>query len=146
METFKQPRDMSARVTSGPHWIRVLRVRTTAEDSGESYGGGVVTFRSAEGGAWVARACSQRRKTRRVDGRLVPALLGVAVARRGAPDPVVAGENWGGRRRRTCSQQRRSAAWTGGWFRHRWGWLSLREALQIQWSPAKTEVAGDSGE
>jgi len=70
-----------------------LRVRTAVEDSGESYEGGAVTFRSEEGGAWAARACLQRRKTRRVDGRLVPALVGVAVARRGAPDPVVAGEN-----------------------------------------------------
>jgi len=32
-------------------------------------------------------------KMGRVDGRLVPAPMGVAVARRGAPDPVVAGEN-----------------------------------------------------
>ena len=39
----------------------------------------------------------------------------------------------------------RGGASTGGWFRHRWGWLSLGEALQIQWSPAKTEVAGDGG-
>ena len=40
---------------------------------------------------------------------------------------------------------RRWGAWMGGWFRHRWGWLLLGEALQIQWSPAKTEVAGDGG-
>ena len=59
-----------------------------------------MTFRSAEGGAWVARACSQRR---------------------------------------------RCGAWTGGWFQHWCGWLSLGEALQIQWQPAKTEVAGDGG-
>jgi len=59
-----------------------------------------VTFRSAKGGAWAARACLQ----------------------------------W-----------RRSGAWTGGWFRHRWGWLSLGEALQIQWSLARTKVAGDGG-
>ena len=39
----------------------------------------------------------------------------------------------------------RGGAWTGGWFRHRWGWLSLGEALQIWWSPAKTEVARDDG-
>jgi len=64
-----------------------LRVRT-AEGSDESYGGGAMTFRSAEGGAWVARACSQRR---------------------------------------------RCGAWTGGWFQHWCGWLSLGEALQIQW-------------
>jgi len=73
-----------------------LRVRTTAEGSGESYGGGAVTFRSTKGGAWAARACSQRRRCgtwRRVDGRLVLAPVGVAVARRGTSDPVVAGEN-----------------------------------------------------
>jgi len=67
-----------------------------------------VTFRSAEGSAWAARECSQRRKTRRVAAR--------------------------------------GGTWTGGWFRHWWGWLSLGEALQIQWSPAKTEVAGDGGQ
>jgi len=37
---------------------------------------------AARGGAW-----------RRVDGRLVPTLVGVAIPRRGAPYPVVSGEN-----------------------------------------------------
>jgi len=37
----------------------------------------------------------------------------------------------------------RGGAWTGGWFRHRWGWLSLEEAFQIRWSSAKTKVAGE---
>ena len=114
MEIFKRPREMSARVTSWPHWIGVLRVRTTTKDSGESYRGGTVTFRSAEGDAWAARACSQRKRRdawRRVDGRLVPALVGVTVTRSGAPDSVVPGENWGGQRRRAYSQRRRWGAW-----------------------------------
>jgi len=34
-------------------------------------------------------------------------------------------------------------AWMGFWFQHRRGWLSLGEALQIQWFPAKTKVAED---
>jgi len=45
-------------VTFGPHRNKVLRVKTIAEGSDESYGGGAVTFRAAEGGAWTARACS----------------------------------------------------------------------------------------
>ena len=83
-------------MASGLHRNEFLKVRTDKGGSDEHYGGGAVTFQAAEGGAWNARACSQQRKRgawRRVDECLISAPVRVAVARRGTPDQVVAGEN-----------------------------------------------------
>lgn len=93
MRIFENPREISAREASGLHRNGILRVKTDRGDFGKSYGSGVVKIQQEDGGTWTSRACSKQREMWRVNGSLDPAPAGVAIARRGAPDLVVAGEN-----------------------------------------------------
>jgi len=100
---FECPREISARVTSGLHRNKVLKVKAGRGGYDDSYRGCTMTNWWLNDGAWTTRAWLQWMEMKCVATSLPSALAGLAVTRRGGPNLVVFGRKCDGGRRRTTA-------------------------------------------
>ena len=89
-------------MASGLHKNGVSRVKIETKGPDDNNGGGRVTFRAIDGSVWHMPIRSEQRRGTwwRMDRNLVSS-SGVAIARSGAPNMVVARQNYDGGRRQT---------------------------------------------